>query len=85
MLPEDAAAELCRQLNASPQLVNASIDAECPARKMVVVSRRGSVLGIWLIRTEQFDWVPGGYSEPVYRANSVNEAVAYTMTTLVSR
>lgn len=81
MLRENAAAELCFQLNASEQLLKTAIQAECPARNTVVVGRRSNVLGIWLVGSEHLDWLPGGYSEPTYRANSVNEAAAHTTMT----
>ena len=53
--------------------------SECGPTGGVVVDRWGHVRGVWNFTGKSFFWTPAGYNEPIYRTESMDEAVHYTV------
>ena len=69
---------LIARLQQVQSLVECGFTVEADESGAIVILRDGHVYGIWLVRDDDFAYVPGGYNEPTHFAASVEEAVAVT-------
>lgn len=76
--------QLRKQLNALVQFAQRGLSAQSGERGEVLIVRRGHVRGIWRCEGHQLAWTPSGYNEPLHRAESVEGALAYTVTAIMA-
>jgi len=57
-------------------------NAEPSGIRNVKISRGSSFKGIWRRAVGSYDWIPAGYTMPLYKAPTAEEAARYTVCTL---
>ena len=60
----DRKLELIARLHEVQSLVQCGFTVEADESGAIVILRDGHVYGIWLVRDDDFAYVPGGYNEP---------------------
>ena len=71
--------ELHLRLYGLEPLISRGLAVESGPAGDVLILRNGHVYGVWRSKDGGFDYIPGGYNEPTYRALSVDEAAMYTV------
>ena len=56
--------------------------ASCGPTGGVVIDRWSHVRGVWHFHVHSYFWTPAGYSEPIFRTELLEDAIAYTLDTI---
>ena len=70
---------LMEALEAQQILKLRGFTAACGPNGSVVVDRWQHVRGVWHFHASNYFWIDAGYSEPSYRTDSQDKAVAHTL------
>ena len=74
--------ELMQALQAGNDLKIRGFTAVCGPTGGVVIDRWNHVRGVWHFHDSHFFWIPAGYSEPSVRTDSLDGAVAHTVSVI---
>ena len=70
---------LVARLNHEEAFKQRGFITECGPTGGVVVERWEHVRGVWHFSGKSYFWTPSGYNEPIYRTDSIEAAVKYTL------
>ena len=71
--------DLMAALGRDQNLRDRGFSATCGPTGGVVIDRWGHVRGVWHFHAAHYYWIPAGYSEPSFRADKLDAAIAYTL------
>ncbi|HPG88544.1 MAG TPA: hypothetical protein PLD46_02740 [Hyphomicrobium sp.] len=79
------ATELKVALQSQEALTLRGFNATCGTSASVVVDRWGHMRGVWHFYNGNFFWTDGASSQPSFRTNSIEGAVAHTLSVVAAK
>ena len=77
-------AQLMEALEAIETLKFRGFTATCGPTGSVVVDRWSHVRGVWHHHAGNYFWTDAGYTQPSFRVQNIEDAIAYTLNVIAS-
>jgi hypothetical protein len=71
--------ELADRLEAEHELKKRGFGIACGPTGGVVIDRWGHVRGVWHFTGKSYFWTPAGNNVPIFRTESIEAAISYTL------